>query len=214
MPSSDQRFLLKGTPLNKKQKILESAIRLFAGQGFEGTTTFQITKEAGVTEPLLYYHFDGKDDLFTCILSTTFAEYFFRLDQLEEQPYSQFEKIENLIDFHFQFLKDFPDETFLCLSICPTRLKDPELVCTRNLQQQKKRLNSYLRDCLQKGIETKEFNEVPIQETVALLIALINGLLRQRSLNRALLKQMKKTTIEFCQRSLVKSPYAGRNPKY
>ena len=212
MPSSGPTVPFKGKHLNKKQKILESAIRLFASQGFEGTTTFQITKEAGVTEPLLYYHFDGKDDLFTCILSTTFAEYFFRMDQLDKQAYSQFGKIENLVNFHFQFLEDFPDETFLCVSTCPTRLKDPGLVCTRNLQQQKKRLNSYLRDCLQKGIETKEFNEVPVQETVALLIALINGLLRQWSLKRASLKQMKKTTIEFCRRSLVKSPYAGRNP--
>jgi len=45
--------------------------RLFASQGFEGTTTLQIAGEGGVTEPLLYYHFKGKDELFTHFLPPT-----------------------------------------------------------------------------------------------------------------------------------------------
>ena len=37
--------------LNKKQNIIQAATRLFAEQGFEGTTTLQIANEAGVTDP-------------------------------------------------------------------------------------------------------------------------------------------------------------------
>jgi len=47
--------------LTKKQNIIQAAARLFAEQGFEGTTTLQIAHEADVTEPLIYYHFKGKD---------------------------------------------------------------------------------------------------------------------------------------------------------
>jgi AcrR family transcriptional regulator len=57
--------------MNKKQTILKTAARLFAAQGFDGTTTLQISREAGVTEPLIYYHFNGKDDLFTRIIEST-----------------------------------------------------------------------------------------------------------------------------------------------
>ncbi|MCP4627413.1 MAG: helix-turn-helix transcriptional regulator, partial [bacterium] len=57
---------------------LKTAARLFATQGFEATTTIQLAREAGVTEPLIYYHFKGKDDLFTHIIGATFSEYFSR----------------------------------------------------------------------------------------------------------------------------------------
>ena len=60
----------------KKQAILKTSARLFAAQGFDATTTLQIAREAGATEPLIYYHFKGKDDLFTRIIDATFSEYF------------------------------------------------------------------------------------------------------------------------------------------
>jgi AcrR family transcriptional regulator len=50
--------------MGKKDAILKSAAALFALQGFDATTTRQISVEAGATEPLIYYHFKGKDDLF------------------------------------------------------------------------------------------------------------------------------------------------------
>ena len=68
--------------MNKKQTILKSAARLFATQGFDGTTTQQIAREAGVTEPLIYYHFKGKDELFTSIIQTGFTEYLSRIGGL------------------------------------------------------------------------------------------------------------------------------------
>ncbi len=70
--------------MDKKQAILKTAARLFAAQGFDATTTIQIAREAGATEPLIYYHFKGKDDLFTRIIGATFSEYFSRIDALKK----------------------------------------------------------------------------------------------------------------------------------
>ena len=50
--------------MNKKQDIIQAAARVFEEQGFEGTSTLGIAKEAGVTEPLIYYHFKGREE--TC----------------------------------------------------------------------------------------------------------------------------------------------------
>ena len=68
----------------RKQTIITTAIKLFARQGFDGTTTLQIATDAGVTEPLIYYHFKGKDDLFTHILGEAFGAYFACLEALED----------------------------------------------------------------------------------------------------------------------------------
>ncbi len=53
--------------INKKQNILKTAAELFSSQGFDNTSTLQIAKEAKVTEPLIYYHFKGKEDIFACL---------------------------------------------------------------------------------------------------------------------------------------------------
>jgi AcrR family transcriptional regulator len=69
--------------LNRKQDIIQAASRLFAEQGFEGTTTLRSAREAGVTEPLISYHFKGKDEISSYILETSFKEYFSRLTDPE-----------------------------------------------------------------------------------------------------------------------------------
>jgi AcrR family transcriptional regulator len=71
--------------LNKKQNIIRAATRLFAEQGFEGTTTLRSARGAGVKEPLTNYHFKGKDEIFNHILETSFKEYFSRLETLERE---------------------------------------------------------------------------------------------------------------------------------
>ena len=191
--------------MSKRENIIKTATRLFAEQGFEATTTLQLTREAGVTEPLLYYHFKGKDDLFTTILSSTFDEYFSRLENLKNNTPTEFEKIENLIGLHFQLVEELPDEIYLTVSTCPARLKDPEHTCAKNIQKQRAWLTLFLTECLEKGIETGEFNKVPVTETVSLLIAMINGLIRQRGLKLEQMAGLKQEAVEFCRRSLVKN---------
>jgi AcrR family transcriptional regulator len=46
------------------EKMIRAAGRLFARQGYHGTTTREIADLAGVTENTLYRHFDHKEDMF------------------------------------------------------------------------------------------------------------------------------------------------------
>jgi len=187
----------------KKYDIIETATRLFATQGFDGTTTLQIAKEAKVTEPLIYYHFEGKDDLFTHIIRNGFEAYFSRLESLKKETTHQFEKIENIIDLHFDFIKEKPDEIYLVVSACPAKLKDARHVCTQNIEKQRKWISTYLRKCIRDGMASGEFRKMPVAETVMLLIAFINGIIRQRTLKLDSHRGMKKSVVEFCRRSMV-----------
>ena len=191
--------------MGKKQDVLKAAVQIFSKQGFDGTTTLEIAKEANVTEPVVYYHFKNKDGLFTYILDKTFSEYFSRLEKLDNNTHTQFEKIENLIDLHFTFVDEFPDETYLITSACPAKLRDSEHICTRNIEAQRQCLTNYIIDCLKKGVETGEFDSIPTEATSGLIIAMVNGLLRRRSLKLDGIKGLKETTVDFCRRSLLKT---------
>lgn len=190
--------------MTKKQSIILAATRLFAEQGYDGTTTFDIAQKSGVTEPLIYYHFQGKDDLFNHILESSFKEYFSGLEALQKESGSQFDRIQGLIDFHFRFMEEMPDETFMGVTICPAKLKDPKNMCTKVMQRQRTLLTAYLTDCLKKGISSGEFNRVPVYETVNLLIGMITGILRQRGLSPKQIGGMRDAMVDFCRRSLVK----------
>ena len=190
---------------SKKQDIVQAATWLFAEQGFDGTTTLQISKEAGITEPVIYYHFKGKDELFTGIIALTFETFCAHLDDLPEKTATEFEKIENLIALHFDIVKEMPDEFYLAVSTCPARLKDPDGICRKSIQEVRRRLKNYLTDCLEAGMAAGEFYTVPKDATVNLIVAMLNGLIRQRGLKFKEVKGLKETTVEFCRRSLVKN---------
>ncbi|GIP23485.1 TetR family transcriptional regulator [Paenibacillus sp. J22TS3] len=56
-----------------KTRILLSARKLFAKQGFEGTTVRQICEDAGANVALVSYHFGGKEKVFEAIFQHFFS---------------------------------------------------------------------------------------------------------------------------------------------
>jgi len=97
-----------------------------------------------------------------------------------------------------------PHDIYLAVSTCPAKLADPNSLCLKNITKLRKDLEKYLTDCLEEGIRTGEFVTVPVKETANILLALIIGLMRQRSLKLEKIKGIRSSTIEFCRRSLVK----------
>jgi AcrR family transcriptional regulator len=53
---------------NARDKLLETAIRIFAEKGYAGTSVREIVEQAGVSKPVLYYYFKSKEGLFLAIL--------------------------------------------------------------------------------------------------------------------------------------------------
>ena len=52
----------------RREQILQTALALFAAQGFDATSTRQIAKEAGIAEGLIFHYFPTKASLLTAIL--------------------------------------------------------------------------------------------------------------------------------------------------
>lgn len=52
----------------RRQQLIEVGRRLFAEKGFEGTTVEEIAASAGVSKPVLYEHFGGKEGLYAVVV--------------------------------------------------------------------------------------------------------------------------------------------------
>src|SRR3954463_1442022 len=58
----------------RREQLLDVAAELFAQNGYARATTAQLAKAAGVTEPIIYRHFDSKRDLFVALIERTGRE--------------------------------------------------------------------------------------------------------------------------------------------
>ena len=57
-----------------RERILAAALDLFSELSFDGATTREIASRAGVTQPLLNYHFSSKDELWQAAVDGLFTE--------------------------------------------------------------------------------------------------------------------------------------------
>lgn len=88
-----------------RDRILSAALSLFAMRGFEGVSTTQIAKVAGITQPLIHYHFKNKEALWKATVSRLFSqldkEFTQVVDNLPKQDKKRFviEALRNYVSF-------------------------------------------------------------------------------------------------------------------
>ena len=189
----------------KKQNILDASAKLFAAQGFDSTTTLQIAREAKVTEPLLYYHFKGKEEIFSTIIKEVFQKYSELLSELPKDTETEFEKIANLIRLHSRIAEEHPQNARLFLSNCPSKLMLEQHTCRDILEKQQQAVSSYIQGCLEAGNAKKEFDAHPVEHMTLILLCLDNEFMRMKTTREKRYQPDMQATIELCRRALAKS---------
>lgn len=58
----------------RRASLLSTACGLFAGRSYHGTTTAEIARAAGVTEPVLYRHFESKRALYLACMDWSWEQ--------------------------------------------------------------------------------------------------------------------------------------------
>jgi AcrR family transcriptional regulator len=65
-PGSNHRKRMTGK--ERREQLLDVGRRLFAERGFEGTSIEEIAAQAGVSKPVVYEHFGGKEGLYAVVV--------------------------------------------------------------------------------------------------------------------------------------------------
>ena len=87
-----------------REKILDTAARMFAEHGYENTSISQVARAAQVSKALIFWYFDTKEKLYRNALRKTLEPYTITLDDLEgldEQA-----QIERLIELFAEFVRE------------------------------------------------------------------------------------------------------------
>ena len=58
----------------RREALIETAIKVFSDGSYRGTTTSEIARAAGISEPILYRHFASKRDLYLAALDHVWSK--------------------------------------------------------------------------------------------------------------------------------------------
>jgi TetR/AcrR family transcriptional regulator len=89
-------YLPVGIQTNSAERILTTALDLFAAKGYDATAVREICEAAGITKPTLYHFFGSKDGVFQALVRTGFQQYRAIVDAAMSSPGSFKERVKVL----------------------------------------------------------------------------------------------------------------------
>lgn len=94
---------------DKQIQILQTAEKLFAEKGFDGTSIRDISKEAQINIAMVSYYFGSKEKLLEKLICYRTSDLRMKLENLFDEEIGPLEKIEKFIDFYIQKLDNNRD---------------------------------------------------------------------------------------------------------
>jgi TetR/AcrR family fatty acid metabolism transcriptional regulator len=136
-----------------RARIITSAKRLFADQGYQKTTILDISKQAGLSEAALYEYFQGKEDLLLTIPGLWVSEL---LQDIDEQLFGVKGAINRLHKFLWWYLRRI-EQAPLDAKIVYLFLKTNSNFLATEVFSNVKQFYSRLLDIFEEGRRTGEF---------------------------------------------------------
>jgi AcrR family transcriptional regulator len=119
----------------RRQAILDAALKVISEKGFHGASIASIAKDAGVSKGLMYNYFKSKEDLLTAIMLDGYERIFSNLETnpdlpaeenvmlLVEKSFEVIERLRDLVQVYFSVMLD--SEVFILVRNQLNELSEP-----------------------------------------------------------------------------------------
>ena len=160
---------LTGMEFNDKQiQIIETAERLFAERGYDGTSVRDIADEADINVAMISYYFGSKEKLMEALFELRIGNVKLRVESLiKDDTLSPLEKVNMLIDEHID--RVMQKQCFYKIMVGvqvtnknPALLKAANLVKIRNAEV----VSELIRDGQKKGVFKKKVDVILMLNTM------------------------------------------------
>ena len=94
---------------DKRRRLLEAAVRVFARAGYHGSRVGDIAEEAGVAHGLLYHYFASKEEVLRAIFRENWGELLERFRAVEGSDEPADEKLEGIAKILLRTWRNDPD---------------------------------------------------------------------------------------------------------
>lgn len=147
---------------DKQIQIMETAERLFAERGFDGTSVRDIADEAGINVAMISYYFGSKEKLMEALFECRIGDVKIRVENLlKDDSITPLQKVYMLIDEHIE--RVIQKQSFYKIMVGvlvtnknPSLLKAANSVKIRNAEV----VNELIKDGQKKGVFKKKIDVI------------------------------------------------------
>lgn len=186
--------------MTTRDRIRASALALFAEKGYAATPTQEICRRAGITKPVLYYHFKNKEHLYRHIVLEAHSELLRDLTAAASRGDSARERLGNVLGADFGFTMRNPALSSVLFRMVFSPQKEDPAIDFVGLG-----LNwlSVIQGVAREGVRRKELSCRPDELAIALLgvdiIYSMSYLLQGRpKLDRRLARRVVQLLVDGC----------------
>ncbi|HEU5477479.1 MAG TPA: TetR/AcrR family transcriptional regulator [Gaiellaceae bacterium] len=136
---------------DRRRHLVETAIRLFTEGSYHGTTTAEIARVAGVSEPILYRHFASKRDLYLAALEHVWARTREAWQRTLEEASDACAAVEAIGKGHVSVRSPKLQLAELWVQALSEASEDPDL--RRHLRRHMREVHDFVADLVRRGQE-------------------------------------------------------------
>jgi len=141
-----------------RNTILDVAMKLFAKKGYAGCSIREICEAAGVTKPVLYYHFQNKEHLYQELMLDIFSHTRKNLMRLEKSTAPIRERLKQFVTAEYLDTRRDPESVRLLFRMM---FSPEESYPYFNYVEEFQRERKIIADCLHKSDEDSKHNADP-----------------------------------------------------
>ncbi len=143
--------------------IAQVAIKLFAHQGFDGTSIRDIAETSGVTKPSLYYYFNSKEDLYSTVIHEVYDTFIHELHEIIESKLNFLDRFKQVVQYYIDDCEKNDDIIRLIFGALFSPRRNKSVVDIIELE---KRHVNLLKEFFVEGIEGGYIRETAIEPLV------------------------------------------------
>jgi AcrR family transcriptional regulator len=159
----------------RRTAILETAEKIFAAKSFHDVTMAEIASASGFSTGSLYQFFEGKENLYTTMVSEKLDLMFAEVRKSTETAEALVDKIETLIDAHLRFVEQNADFLLLFIKGETVALSKTMTSLSQKLTDSYDKHITFIENLLKGGIETGLLRNLPSRDMAEALFYLIRA---------------------------------------
>ncbi len=159
----------------RRTQIIESAIKVFAREGFADARMEDVASESGLSKGLLYWYFKSKEEIIIAIADLLFSGEFRRMEQLSAEGLTAHASLDSFLDI-------FIDDLRGMLKVAPViyefyALAFRNTIVRRVMQKYLRRFLAIMQPIIQRGMDNGEFASGDSLQTAIAIGAALEGTL-------------------------------------
>ena len=185
--------------MDKKELIINAAVKVFAERGLEKGKIADIAQEAGIGKGTVYEYFRSKDDIFKAIEKMFFSGTLEQMQSIAQSQESPTEKIERICEISLDLHNHMGDSVLIFSELWAQQTRG--IIHGHSTTIINEMYNDYyklVKDILNEGIRKKEFRKMSVIGVTTMLLSMIDGIMWQSIIfrNERKFKLRKKEAIQ------------------